>query len=151
MDLNIGSNIYRNTNGILKIQGREQIVIEIRGEEKPLFLTMDFYDAHGEHLAHLRRNAWAFNRINRFEIQTGPSSQSLFTYSAFVRVVDQETGDTAVEVKLVEKECIHILHGKFYSHRGQLLEITPHCLRLPGRPSLFGNVSDARGGPTMIA
>lgn len=151
MDLNIGSNIYRNTSGILKIQGREQIVLEIRGEEKPLFLTMDFYDAQGAHLAHLRRNVWAFNYTNRFEIQTSQGPQSLFTYPALVRIIDKETGDTAVEVRLVEKESIHIPHGKFYSHKGQLLEITPHCLRVPGFPSLFGNVLDVRGGPVAIA
>ena len=32
MELNIGSNVYRNANGVLILEGKEQIVIEARGE-----------------------------------------------------------------------------------------------------------------------
>jgi len=44
MELNIGSNIIRNTIGVLNVQGKEQIFLEI-GEDDQLLLTMDIYDS----------------------------------------------------------------------------------------------------------
>jgi len=66
MDLKIGSNAFRNTNGVLVIQGKEQVVLELRAENRQLLLTMDLYDQESKHVAHLRRNAWGFNADNRF-------------------------------------------------------------------------------------
>jgi len=44
MELNIGSNIIRNTTGVLKVQGKDQIFLEI-GDDDQLLLTMDIYDS----------------------------------------------------------------------------------------------------------
>lgn len=43
MELNIGSNIIRNTSGVLNVSGKEQISLEI-GKDDQLLLTMDLYD-----------------------------------------------------------------------------------------------------------
>ena len=59
MELNIGSNVYRNANGVLTLERKEQIVIEARSESPQLLVTADLYDAKGDHVAHLRRNVWA--------------------------------------------------------------------------------------------
>jgi len=73
MEINIGSNIYRNTSGVLNVAGKEQIFLEI-GNDSQLLLTMDIYDNKSQHIAKLRRNAWVFNNNNRFTITTHPSS-----------------------------------------------------------------------------
>jgi hypothetical protein len=150
MELNIGSNIYRNANGIVKVQEKEQIVLQIQPEGHRIFLTMDLYDSCRNHIAHLRRNSWGFNDKSRFDVQTSPVSESLFTFPACVKLINKETKEVVFEVSLVEKETVHIPHGKLYSHKGQLLEITPHWWRLPGRPTMFGSVQDARGAAAII-
>ncbi len=61
MELNIGSNIIKNTNGVLSVEGEKQIYLEIGEKDKQLLLTMDIFDSKGEHIAKLRRNAWVFN------------------------------------------------------------------------------------------
>jgi hypothetical protein len=43
VELNIGSNIIRNTSGVLNVSGKEQISLEI-GKDDQLLLTMDLYD-----------------------------------------------------------------------------------------------------------
>ena len=146
MELNIGSNVFRNANGIIRVQDKEQIVLQIHEGDQRLFLTMDLYDASGGHIAHLRRNAWAFNTKNRFELLTSPASASLFSFPACVKLLDKESEVPVLNLSLVEKDTIHILQGKVYSHTGQLLEITPHCWRFPGKPTMFGSVQDVRGG-----
>jgi hypothetical protein len=149
MEVNVGSNVYRNANGVLRVQEKEQIVLQIQ-EDHRLFLTMDLYDLDGNHIAHLRRNSWAFNTKNRYEIRTSPVAASLFTLPASVKLLDKETGDVILEVNLVEKDTLHIPQGKVFSHKGHLLEITPHCWRFPGKPTMFGSVQDVRGGIITI-
>jgi hypothetical protein len=149
MELNIGSNVYRNANGVLKLEAKEQIVIEIRGESPQLLVTADLYDAKGTHVAHLRRNVWAFNFKTRFELETSPAL-SLFTYPTWLKIFDKETAETVLDLNLVKESTVHILSGRLYSHKGQPLDITPHCWRFPGRPAMFGSVQDIRGSAIVI-
>jgi hypothetical protein len=150
MELNIGSNIYRNANGVLTLDGKEQIVIEARGESPQLLVTADFYDAKGTHVAHLRRNVWAFNFKTRFELETSPTL-SLFSYPTWLKIVDKETGQTILDITLVKEAMVHIASGRLYTHKGQRLDITPHCWRFPAYPAMFGSVQDIRGGAVVIS
>lgn len=150
MELNIGSNIYRNANGVLTLDGKEQIVIETRGESPQLLVTADFYDAKGTHVAHLRRNVWAFNFKTRFELETSPAL-SLFSYPTWLKILDKETGETILDITLVKEAMVHIANGRLYTHKGQLLDITPHCWRFPAYPAMFGSVQDIRGGAVVIS
>ena len=51
LELHVGSNIFRTTNGIIKLQGKEQIVLEVQSDPPALLLTMDFYDAEASESA----------------------------------------------------------------------------------------------------
>ena len=48
LELHVGSNVFRTTNGVIKLQGKEQIVLEVQHEPPALLLTMDFYDEQGQ-------------------------------------------------------------------------------------------------------
>ena len=150
MELNIGTNVYRNTNGVLIVHGKEQLVLQIQPENHQLCLTMDFYDATGTQIGHVRRNIVAFDSENRFELSASPASLPLFTSPSWLKVLDKTTGETVLEATLTEHEQIHIVQGKFYSHKGQLIEITPNYCRIPGNPATFGNVVDVHGNPVLL-
>lgn len=132
MELNIGSNICRNTSGILKVLGKKQIHLEIGTRDAQLLLTMDIYDSEGNHIAKLRRNAWTFKREERFEVTTAPSS---------LKLIDKISSEIVVEVNVVGRNKIKIPHGNFYTHKGQLLKITPQFLGIGGI-TLSDNVID---------
>ena len=104
MELNIGSNIIRNTSGVLNVAGKEQIFLEI-GDDGQLLLTMDLYDLNGKHIAKLRRNAWAFNDGERFTVTTNPSDLVLS---------EQRSGDVVVRVWVVDRGHIEIQEGRFF-------------------------------------
>ena len=139
MELNVGSNIIRNTSGVLNVAGKEQIFLEI-GTDGQLLLTMEIYDNKGHHIAKLRRNAWAFNENNRFSITTNPNS---------LKLVDNGTGEVVVEVNVIDKDRIQIPKGRFYTYKGDLLEITPQFWRIRGI-TMSGNVIDSCGGAVAI-
>lgn len=151
LELNIGSNIFRNTNGVLKIQGKEQIVLELRPDDHELLLTMDLYDGEGTHIAHLRRNTWAFNAASRFVFATtSASSPSLFSEPSWLKVSDSQTGDPILEITPANQAKIYVVSGKFYTHKGQLVEITSHVCRIGNNLTMFGDVFESRGGIASI-
>jgi hypothetical protein len=150
LELKLGSNIFRNTNGVVKVQGKEQLVLEVSAGHERILLTMDVYDGSGNHVAHLRRNRWAFNEENRLILNTSDSPPSLFPHLPWIKITDGDTGDTLLEAALAPGGKIHVATGKFYSHRGQLIEITSHYCRVGSNQTLFGNVFEARGGTAVL-
>jgi len=140
MELNIGSNILRNTSGVLKVAGQEQIFLEV-GENGQLLLTMDLYDETGKHIAKLRRNAWAFNEGERFAITTNPSDLTLR---------ESKSGAIIVRARVLNPTHIEISEGRFFTHRGHLLEITPDYWRVAGGITMSGNIFDGGGGAVAI-
>src|SRR5688572_27917722 len=143
MELNSGSNIYRNSDNVLTLDGKEQMVIEARGESTQLGVAADFCEAKGIAVANLRRNEWAVNFKTRVELQTSPTL-SLFSYPTWLKILDKETGQTILDITLVKEAMVHIASGRLYTHKGQLLDITPHCWRFPAYPAMFGSVQDIR-------
>jgi len=150
MELTLGSNSFRNSNGVLKLQGKEQIVLELRAVDHQLLLTMDLYDSAGSHVAHLRRNSWAFNRDNRFALSASPPSLPLFTSPTWLKLTDGETGEIVLEARVVQDDQIQVPSGKFYTHNGQLFEITSHLCRLEGGVTMFGDAFDVGGRAVVI-
>ncbi|OGW64503.1 MAG: hypothetical protein A3H49_09880 [Nitrospirae bacterium RIFCSPLOWO2_02_FULL_62_14] len=150
MDLAIGSNSFRNTNGVLAIHGKEQIVLEIAPESEQLLLTMDLYNASGHQVAHLRRNEWKFNLDDRFTFSATASSPSLYGGAPWLKLDDKETGNMVLEASVTDPDKVQILEGRLYTHKGQLLEITSHLCRIAGVVTMFGDTRDARGGAIVI-
>ncbi len=150
LEIRLGSNIFRNTNGVLRVQGKEQLVLELSPEHDRILLTIDLYDGSGNHVAHLRRNRWAFNDGTRFALSTSESPPTLFPNLPWLKVTDQETGETVLEAAVAPGEKIQVATGKFYSHRGQLIEITSHFCRVGSTHTLFGDVFEARGGTAVL-
>ena len=150
LEIRLGSNIFRNTNGVLRVQGKEQLVLELSPDHDRILLTIDLYDGSGNHVAHLRRNRWAFNDGARFILSTSESPPTLFPNLPWLKVTDQETAETVLEAAVAPGEKIQVATGKFYSHRGQLIEITSHFCRVGSTHTLFGDVFEARGGTAVL-
>ena len=150
MDLNIGRNVIRNSSGVLKVQGKEQLVLELGPEGTELLLTMDLYDSTGTRFAHVRRNVWAINQEDRFKLTIHQGYQSLYAPPPSLTLIDTQTQETVLEALATDKQTVQILQGKFCAHTGEVLEITPHFWRLAGCAATFGTVNDARGGPVEI-
>jgi hypothetical protein len=148
LEIKLGSNIVRDSNGVLKFQGKEQLVLESRPGQ--LLLTMDFYDARGAHIAHVRRNQWAFNKDHRFVLQANSPTLAPFGSGPWVKVTDQETGEVFLEAAVTPEGRIEMIHGRFCTHKGDRVEVTPHVCRVGPTVSHFGEVFECRGGPAAI-
>jgi len=150
MDVRLGSNVIRNTNGVDTIQGKEQLVFEWNPDHPQILLTMDFYTENGEKVAHLRRNVWAVNPQDQLLLITPPDSPALFPPSPWLKIVLKESGESLLEAGIVEQGPLTIPRANFFSHKGQLVEISSHFCRIAGGPTMFGDVFDMRGGAIEI-
>ncbi|MEE8613259.1 MAG: hypothetical protein V3S85_03890, partial [Nitrospirales bacterium] len=77
MDILIGSNQLRNTNGTFVAQEQEFIKLELGENDEGLLLTMNLYNPTGTQVAKLERNSWVSNDQDRFQLNAGPESVML--------------------------------------------------------------------------
>jgi len=67
-----------------------------------------------------------------------------------LHIIESGTGETVFEAKVIEHDIVSIPNARFYSHQGQLVEISSHYCRVGGGGTKFGDVADVRGGPVTI-
>jgi hypothetical protein len=115
MQLTIGSNRLRNTDGVVSVRGNRQIMLEWGPLDSELWLTMDLYNAGGTHIARLRRNQWTFNDRQRFDFSVEGTGFNL---------VDTKSSQLVLEARVVGRDSVLITRGAFYSSAGDHIEIT---------------------------
>ncbi len=147
LELHLGSNVFRNTNGVIKLQGKEQVVLELQPDPFTLLLTMDFYDDQGTRVGHIRRNALSAHSAARFTVTVKVGDE---TSPPSVAVTDRTTERTVFEACLIQKRKIRITVGHFNAHTGELVTVSPHYCRIGTGLTLFGNVAESRGGAATI-
>jgi hypothetical protein len=150
LELHVGSNVFRNTNGVVKLQGKEQLVLETQPHPLTLLLTMDLYDEQGTRVGHIRRNALSAHSAGRFTINVKADGDSTPDDQPSVTVADRTTGHTVLEACLVQGRKVRMTVGHFYTHKGELVTISPHYCRIGTGLTLFGDVAESRGGAATI-
>jgi len=138
--LNFGSNVINNMSGVLTLEGENQISLGTGDSGQPL-LTMSIYNTKGEKIAKINRNRWMFNEKDRFETVLNASS---------LKLTDKVSGHCLIEINLLDKNIMQIPHGKFYTHYGQLVEVTSSLYRIEG-VEVKNNIIDACGKAFVVA
>ena len=150
LELHVGSNVFRGTSGVVTLQGKEQIVFEIQPDPPALRLTMDFYDEKGQRVGHLRRNTFPAGGATCFAVSTAATADATIDDPITVKVSDRTTGAMIIEAYLFQRRKIRVMHGNFYTHKGDLVSISPHYCRIGTGLTMFGNVIESRGGAAII-
>jgi hypothetical protein len=115
MQLTIGSQRLRSTDGIISIRGKRQISLEWGQLSSELLLTMNLYGAGGGHIARLRRNQWTFNDNERFDFAGNAGGFYL---------VDTKSSQVVLRARVEGRDSVVITQGSFYSFAGHEIEIT---------------------------
>lgn len=150
LELHVGSNVFRNINGVVKLQGKEHMFWEVSPDLQTLFLTMDIYDDKGLRVGHIRRNVVKNGGTGRFAVTVTSPSNSTHDHAPSITVSDRSNGNIVLEAFLVQGRKIRIAAGNFYSHKGELVQISPHYCRIGTGRTLFGDVVEGRGGIALI-
>ncbi len=150
LELHVGSNVFRNINGVVKLQGKEHMFWEVLPDLQTLLLTMDLYDDKGVRVGHIRRNVVKNGGAGRFTVTVNPNGDAEADHAPSITVSDRSNGHIVIEAFLVQRRKIRIAAGNFYSHKGELVQISPHYCRIGTGRTLFGDVVEGRGGIALI-
>jgi hypothetical protein len=116
MDVEVGSNLYRNTDGIIEIEGVPQIQVALKLATGALLVNFALFDADGKVTAKLNDSTLMINEKRAYEVTKTPKSL-LLTHSASGTVILQ------MEVKALD--VVAITKGEFYTIKGHMIRITP--------------------------
>jgi len=142
MDITLGSNNLRNTNGVFTAQGKDLLWVEIGEKDGPPIVSMDVYTPTGAQVAKLERNVWQSNEKDRYEFTIESPS---------VKVVDTILKQVVIEVKKEDEHRLVVPLARFYSVKGTLSEVTHDWWRVGNTMELKGTDLDLEGGHIEIA
>ncbi len=140
MDVEIGSNLYRNTDGMLEIEGVPQIMIALRKPGGPLLVNFVVFDNVGRVEAKMVDSTMAFNERRAHELTRTPTG---------LVMKHSESGKVVLQVELKESGRVVVQKGEFLTVKGHLLEISPVEWRLEKR-RMSGGDTDLKGGAVLI-
>lgn len=139
-ELILGSNVIRNTSGVIGTGDGELMTLEKRADGQ-LLLTVDVFDAGAARVARLRRNAWTYNPGDAYVLTTAPSSLTL---------TERTTGVVLLEAKVVSPTRIEVPVARLWTRSGTRLDVFPDRIVI-GENTISGNAVDQAGQGIVIA
>lgn len=140
MDVEIGSNLYQNTDGTIEIEGVPQIEVSIRQPPGTLMVNFALFDESGRMVAKIVESTLFFNERRAYELTKTPAGLALHA---------AESGQTVLRIELKGGNRIVLNQAKFPTIRGRTFEVSPHEWRIEKRQQ-SGKTTDAKGGAVVI-
>lgn len=138
MDLEVGSNLYQNTDGTIEVEGVPQIQVVV----KPNALLINFavFDANGKMTAKLVDSTLMFNDRRAYEVTKAPSR---------VTLTHVESKNVVLQMEIKKPDLVAFTKGEFHTVKGHLLEVSPTEWKVDKQRS-SGTTQDVQGGAVKI-
>lgn len=141
MDIEIGSNLFRNSDGTIDIEGTPQLEVSMRKPGGPLLVTFALFDGTGRMMAKVVDSNLTFNERRAYELSKT---------AAGVALKHGETGTIVFSIDLKDGDRVVFNRGTFHTIKGHVLEVSPTDYRLDKR-RVSGGDTDAKGGAIKIS
>lgn len=140
MDIEVGSNLYRNTDGTVEVEGVPQISLTLSKPAGPLLVSFVTYDEVGRVIVKVVDSALQFNERRVHELtRTGTS----------LVLKNLETGKVVLRTELRENGCVAVWEGEFRTAKGHILQISPNEWRVD-KKRMSGGGADLEGKSVEI-
>ncbi|HEU4685975.1 MAG TPA: hypothetical protein VFS39_15825 [Nitrospira sp.] len=140
MDIEIGSNLYRNTDGTIEVEGVPQIQIALKQPTRQLLINFALFDENGKVIAKLSDSTLMFNERRAYELTKTPG-QLLLRHADSKQVV--------LQVEAPANGRIVVGPANFHSIKGHLVEVTAKEWKVD-RQKASGTTQDMNGGAVKI-
>ncbi|MGE3976729.1 MAG: hypothetical protein AB7F94_04010 [Nitrospira sp.] len=140
MDIEIGSNLYRNSNGTIEVEGVPQIEVTRHPSTGSLLVTCALFDSNGRLLAKMVDSTMMFNDRRAYELTKTNNS---------VTLKDTESGTILLHFEMKTSDVVSLSKGEFYTMKGRLLHVSPTEWKLE-KQQTSGLTRDAEGGAVSI-
>ena len=140
MDVEVGSNLYQNTDGTIEIEGVPLLEIMLKPSSNDLLVNFALFDEQGKLRAKLVDSTLMFNEQRAYEVTKVPSK---------VTLTHTESRNIVLQIELRKQDVVAITKGKFYTMKGRLLEVSP-TEWVVGKQRSAGATQDMKGGTVKI-
>ena len=140
MDIEIGSNFYRNFNGTIEVEGVPQIQIASHPSSGGLLVNFALFDSNGRMLAKVVDSTMMFNERRAYELTKTDKR---------VAIKETESGRVLLQLDVKAPDVVSFSQGEFHSMKGHLLQVSPSEWKLE-KQRKSGLTQDAKGGAVSI-
>ena len=140
MDVEVGSNLYRNSDGTIEIEGVPQIRVIQHPSTGALLVNFALFDSSGRMLAKVVDSTMMFNERRAYALITTPKS---------VAVKEAASGKILLQLDLSAPDVVTFSKGEFHTMKGHLFEVSAKEWKVDGQTT-SGLTHDAKGGAVSI-
>jgi hypothetical protein len=140
MDIEIGSNVYRNTDGTIEVEGVPQLTVVLRKPEGPPLVNFVTFDDAGRVTAKMVESTLAFNERRAYDLAKTPAG---------LKLTHTESGKVTLHVEVKAPNFVIVKQGHFRTVKGHTMEITTIEWKVDKR-RMSGSTTDVKGGAVAI-
>jgi hypothetical protein len=140
MDIEIGSNLYRNSNGTIEVEGVPQIQLARHPTTGALLVYFALFDSTGRMMAKVVDSTLMFNERRAYEVTKTETSLAM-----------KEVGSGKILLKLdaTASDVVSFSRGEFYTIKGRLLQVSSTQWQID-KQQRSGVTQDVQGGAASI-
>lgn len=140
MDIEIGSNLYRNSNGTIEIEGVPQIQLARHPMTGALLVNFALFDSTGRMLAKVVDSTLMFNERRAYEVTKTDTSLAM---------KEVASGKTLLKLEATAPDVVSFSRGEFHTMKGRLLQVSAAQWKID-KQQKSGITQDVQGGAASI-
>jgi hypothetical protein len=140
MDVEVGSNLYRNTDGMIEIEGVPQLQVALKPKTGDLLVTFALFDAVGKVTAKLVDSTLMINERRAYEVSKTPKS---------LRLTHPASGTVILQIEVKAPGVVAFTKGEFHTIKGHVIRISPTEWNID-KLRASGTAQDLKGKSVVI-
>lgn len=140
MDIEVGSNLYRNTDGTIVIEGVPQIQVARHPSTGALLVNFALFDPTGRMLAKMVDSTLMFNDRRAYDVSKTAQS---------VAVREFASNKVLLQLDVKALDLVSLSKGEFHTMKGHVLQVSAKEWKIDKQVK-SGQIIDAKGGAVSI-
>ena len=140
MDVEVGSNLYRNTDGTIEVEGVPQIQVALKPATGALLVNFALFDAGGKVVAKLVDSTLMINEKRAYEVNKTPKS---------LRLTQSATGTVILQMDVKTPDVVAFTKGEFHTMKGHVIHVSSVEWKID-KLRVSGTTQDLKGGSVVI-
>ena len=140
MDVEVGSNVYRNTDGMIEIEGIPQIQITLKPNTGALLVNFALFDVNGKVTAKLNDSTLMINEKRAYDVTNTPKSL-LLRHPA--------SGTVILQIDVKAPNVVAFTKGEFHTIKGHVIQVSATEWKID-KLRASGTIQDVKGGSVVL-
>ena len=140
MDVEVGSNMYHNTDGMIEIEGVPQIQVALKPITGALLVNFALFNAEGKVTAKLNDSTLMINERRAYDVTKTPKSLLL---------THVESGTVILQMEVKTPDVVAFTKGEFHTLKGHVIRISSTEWNID-KLRASGTTHDVKGGAVVL-